>query len=104
MADVDDTAKTIVCLRTLDRDATARSMIETFEGDTHFKTYLTERNPSFSANCNALLAMLHQDVPQDYSTEINKACAFLCDTWWNSMSRIQDKWVSCMINQCFHSY
>lgn len=95
MADVDDTAKTIVCLKSLGREAGPTSMLETFEGDTHFRTYCTERDPSFSANCNALLALLHQDVPQEYSAQITKISGFLCDTWWNSVSRIQDKWVSC---------
>lgn len=104
MADMDDTAKTILCLRSIGRDASPRDMIETFENGTHFRTYLTERNPSFSANCNALLALLHQDVPQDYTAQITKTCGFLCDTWWTSISRIQDKWVGYMIYQYSCSY
>ncbi|KAG8156333.1 hypothetical protein KVR01_013785 [Diaporthe batatas] len=92
MPDLDDTAKTIICLRSMGLNAKPRSMIDAFEGKTHFRTYPTERDPSFSANCNALLALLHQEVPQEYMEPITKISAFLCDIWWNSMSKIQDKW------------
>ncbi|KAM7197579.1 ent-kaurene synthase [Rhypophila sp. PSN 637] len=78
LADVDDTAKAITCLAILEKDTDPAKMIEIFEGETHFKTYLNERNPSFSANCNALLALLHQRNPQKFAAQINKA--------------IQDKW------------
>ncbi|POS70579.1 ent-kaurene synthase [Diaporthe helianthi] len=92
LADLDDTAKTIVCLTSLGMNAGPRRMIEAFEGKAHFRTYPEERDPSFSANCNALLALLNQGVAHEYSEQINKISRFLCDTWWNSMSRIQDKW------------
>ncbi|KAM7190979.1 ent-kaurene synthase [Naviculisporaceae sp. PSN 640] len=92
LADVDDTAKAITCLRMLNRDADPSKMIESFESDTHFKTYPCERNPSFSANCNALLALLHQEKPGRHATQTHKAVGFLCEYWWNSTDKIQDKW------------
>ncbi|KAI1390886.1 Ent-kaurene synthase [Hypoxylon trugodes] len=92
MADVDDTAKAILSLKKLGRNASAAKMIERFETKSHFKTYPSERDPSFSANCNVLLALLHQDVPRDFSTQIASIIEFLCNYWWSAPSNIKDKW------------
>lgn len=66
-------------------------MIATFQSDNHFKTYVTERTSSLSANCNVLIALLHVASPNTYSKEISKAAQFLCDSWWNGL--VKDKWV-----------
>ncbi|CAJ2508475.1 Uu.00g135010.m01.CDS01 [Anthostomella pinea] len=92
MADVDDTAKTLTCLKLLGRNARPEKMINMFEAEDYFKTYPKERNPSSSANCNALVALLCQNSPQHCLPQITKAVAFLCDTWWSAVSKIQDKW------------
>ncbi|CAG9982014.1 unnamed protein product [Clonostachys byssicola] len=92
MADVDDTAKTLICLKQLGEKVDPGKMIETFESQTHFKTYESERNPSFSANCNALLALLYQEGPQQYSSQVFKMVVYLCDQWWTAMNDIKDKW------------
>lgn len=68
-------------------------MTEQFETETHFKTYSLERDPSFSANTNALLALLHQTDAYRFSSQILKAAKFLCDFWWKSDDKISDKWV-----------
>ena len=94
-ADVDDTAKAISCLNVLGRPVSPESMIQTFEADTHFRTYAGERDPSCTANSNALLALLHQPDVSLYSNQILKITKFLCDYWWTSDGRIEDKWVCC---------
>ncbi|KAK8036506.1 hypothetical protein PG991_001643 [Apiospora marii] len=91
-ADVDDTAKTILCMNKLGRPSSPEAMIDSFETSTHFCTFHGERNPSFTANCNALSALLAQPAPSRYSKQILKATEFLCTTWWESDEKISDKW------------
>lgn len=71
------------------------AMIDTFFTPTHFRTYAGERNASFSANCNALLALLHcgGDAAR-WGREIGVVVGFLCAEWWGSDGRVVDKWVS----------
>ncbi|KAK8104680.1 Ent-kaur-16-ene synthase [Apiospora kogelbergensis] len=95
--DVDDTAKTISSLNMLGRPASPQSMIQAFETETHFCTYPGERDPSPTANCNALLALLDQPDVSLYSAEIQKLAHFLCDVWWNTDGRIADKWNTCYL-------
>lgn len=95
MADMDDTAKIIFCLKSLGKDVSLRSKIETFAEQTHLKTYLTERNHSFSANCNDLLALLRQEVPQELSAHKLQISGFLCDSRWDSFSKTENQWVGC---------
>ena len=69
-----------------------------FECATHFKTYNGERNPSFSANCNALHALAsdieHQsNKKHDLMVTIEKVVSFLCQRWWAWEDFPVDKWV-----------
>ncbi|KAJ0109430.1 Copalyl diphosphate synthase [Diaporthe amygdali] len=96
-ADVDDTAKTISTLAVLGRDATPRQMIKVFEANTHFRTYPGERDPSLTANCNALSALLHQPDAAMYGSQIQKITKFVCDYWWKSDGKIKDKWNTCYL-------
>ncbi|KAL1601386.1 hypothetical protein SLS60_006298 [Paraconiothyrium brasiliense] len=93
--DVDDTAKAISCLTVLGQSVGPESMIKAFEADTHFRTYAGERDPSCTANSNALLALLHQTNVSLYSKQILKITKFLCDHWWSSDGKIEDKWNTC---------
>ena len=54
-------------------------------------TYVGERDPSFSANCNVLMAFLHIYDVQEYIPYIISITTFLCDTWREGL--IRDKWV-----------
>ena len=92
MADADDTAKTIISLNTLGKRVRPDRLIEVFENGGHFRTYAGERNPSFSANCNILSALLHSAEPDQYLREIELALQFLCDL--HSSGDMRDKWVS----------
>lgn len=92
-SDADDTAKTILTLSLLGQSISPASMLDAYEKDQHFATYQAERNPSFSANCNILNALLHVGNPDKYVPQIEKAVRFLCEFWWQSDSSIIDKWV-----------
>ncbi|KAL8787614.1 MAG: hypothetical protein Q9195_007702 [Heterodermia aff. obscurata] len=91
-ADVDGTAKGIISLVELGYKVDPEKMIQEFETDTHFRTYSLERDPSFTANTNALLALLHRQDTLRFSNQIIKATEFLCKYWWDSDSEIRDKW------------
>ncbi|KAF3067424.1 Copalyl diphosphate synthase [Daldinia childiae] len=91
-ADVDDTAKCIICLRKLEKEVSPAAMIDGFETKTHFRTYASERNSSFTANCNVLSALLVQPNLSHYSAQILKLVEFLCNYWWESDEYIKDKW------------
>ncbi|MCJ1405109.1 hypothetical protein MMC11_008335 [Xylographa trunciseda] len=54
LSDADDTAKAILSLNLIGKSTSPARMIAEFETTALFKTYTTERNPSFSANCNNL--------------------------------------------------
>ncbi|KAI1751254.1 Copalyl diphosphate synthase [Xylaria castorea] len=96
-ADVDDTAKTISSLNMLGRPVSPNSLIEVFEAETHFRTYAGERDPSPTANCNALLALLHQPDVSLFSSQILKVSKFLVDFWWQADGKIVDKWNTCYL-------
>lgn len=92
-ADADDTATTILVLHLLNQPVTVNAMLKEFEEEHHFKTYSQERNPSFSANCNVLLALLYSQEPSLYTTQIEKAVRFLYKQFTDSELDVQDKWV-----------
>lgn len=70
------------------------AMIQKFETATHLQTYLLESDPSFSANCNALLTLLHQQNVHLHSSVVLKLVQFLTTYWWEHDGPIKDKWVS----------
>ena len=55
--DADDIAELIKVLNLQGSSTSPVRMIETFEVTNYFKTYLTERDPIFTANCNVLGAL-----------------------------------------------
>lgn len=69
-------------------------MIKEFEAKDHFRTYCSERDPSLSANCNVLLALLYSDNVSRYMPQILKCVKFICMCWWENAGSIKDKWVS----------
>ena len=92
--DVDDSSKLVTTLTMLGESVDALQLCETFEAETHFRVYSNERDPSFSANCNVLAALLHQRHIELFATQIVKVANFLCDRMWNADEEINDKWVS----------
>ncbi|CAF9942337.1 hypothetical protein IMSHALPRED_003626 [Imshaugia aleurites] len=92
VSDADDTSKAILALTLLGQTTSIEKLIDAFEGENHFRTYLTERNASFSTNCNVLSALLHMGSVASYLPQIEKVTRFLCSSWWISSNRIKDKW------------
>ncbi|CAN8100051.1 unnamed protein product [Discula destructiva] len=88
--DADDTAKTILAIRQLGGNSDVQPLIDTFEKAGHFATYGGERNPSITTNCNVLMAMLVQDTPLQYASQILKTAKFLCRQI--SSGLVYDKW------------
>lgn len=66
LSDADDTAKSVMSLELIGQTVSPEQLIYEFETTSHFKTYSTERNPSFSANCNVLCALLYMKDPSIY--------------------------------------
>ncbi|RAL05864.1 uncharacterized protein BO80DRAFT_460918 [Aspergillus ibericus CBS 121593] len=91
--DVDNTAKVITTLNMLGHPIKPRRLIEVFEAATHFHVYPGERDASFSANCNALAALLRQPDVLLYSSQIVKIVTFLCDRKWRADDETKDKWI-----------
>jgi len=92
MSDADDTARTILTLSLLGQEVDCHAMTKAFESRSWFKTYPGERDPSFSANCNVLNALLHVSDRMAYQSQIIKTLTFICDLWDKGLA--QDKWVS----------
>lgn len=90
LEDADDTARVILTLQLLGKDVDLGPMIECFESDMCFKTYELEQNPSFSANCNVLLALLESKYVDQYSIQIEKTLCFLLLQWGSG--DVIDKW------------
>ncbi|KAM7191493.1 hypothetical protein V8F33_008844 [Rhypophila sp. PSN 637] len=90
LADVDDTAKTIISLRLLGLPVSPKTMIGEFEGQRNFRTYQHEQNGSFSANCNVLDALFHCQDPQGYRDQVVKVSRSLCTDLLSG--RFRDKW------------
>ncbi|QGA21613.1 hypothetical protein EYB26_009324 [Talaromyces marneffei] len=91
-ADADDTATAILVLNLLNQPVSVDAMLKEFEEEHHFKTYSQERNPSFSANCNVLLALLYSQDVSLYSAQIEKAIRFLYKQFKDSALDVRDKW------------
>ena len=92
-ADADDSAKAILTLNLLGRRVHAKSLTDHFRlSNHHFRTYLGERDASFSANCNVLRAILEVPNAYDHIADVKNVAYFLCDSWWSGT--IEDKWVS----------
>lgn len=106
MEDADDTARTLLglCLLRSDQDyvdskgcvedVDVSGLIYKFWHDDlgYFRTYAKERNASFSANCNAVVAILHSSHPGKYQVQIESSIKWLLDAW--EAGDIKDKWVS----------
>ncbi|KAJ9485074.1 hypothetical protein VN97_g8290 [Penicillium thymicola] len=91
-ADADDTSKAILVLQMLQKHVSLEPMLKAFEADHHFKTYPHERDPSFSANCNVLLALLYAENVSQYAAQIEKATRFLHMHFRETDLKVRDKW------------
>ncbi|KAJ5614595.1 hypothetical protein N7528_008249 [Penicillium herquei] len=86
---------TAMALRVLDAVGIRRSvkpMIDCFEGSLNYFTYKGERDPSISTNAHVLQALVLYSTSGEYTLSVEKCIRYICKTWWNSRSFIQDKW------------
>ncbi|KAF2184211.1 hypothetical protein K469DRAFT_689529 [Zopfia rhizophila CBS 207.26] len=90
LPDADDTAVSVLALNQSGQNYGVSEMINEFGGESHFRTYALESNPSFSANCNVLLALLNASNPRIYCEAIFKALQYLLDTF--EEATVRDKW------------
>jgi hypothetical protein len=90
LEDADDTARSLMALRCLGKSPSTRGVIEMFQTADHFRTYRQEGSPSFSANCNVLLALLGDTEGELDQENIEKALAFLLEL--EESGPIHDKW------------
>lgn len=90
LEDADDTARSLMALRCLDKSQSARRLIEMFQTADHIRTYRLEGSPSFSANCNVLLALLGEAPGALEQENIGKALVFLLEL--EESGPIYDKW------------
>ncbi|KAF2798681.1 hypothetical protein K505DRAFT_232734 [Melanomma pulvis-pyrius CBS 109.77] len=99
LEDADNTARSLLMLMRLGRVGYVATvdiapLVSKFESAKCFKTYELERNPSFSANCNVVLALLeieHESNSQ-YASQIEKALTFLLGVVETGDRDITDKW------------
>ncbi|KAI5795733.1 ent-kaurene synthase [Geopyxis carbonaria] len=90
--DADDTAKSIITRNLLGKPTAPDKLIKIFEGSDHFLTYMMERHPSLTTNCNVLSAILESPNPINYILQIEKAAKFLCFSWLRADVSFMDKW------------
>ncbi|KAE8381388.1 hypothetical protein BDV26DRAFT_84454 [Aspergillus bertholletiae] len=88
--DADDTARSLLALSYLNAPVDSSSLVSYFEAPRHFQTYKLERNPSFSANANTLLALLRSPSPAAYIPQTEKTANYLVSCWEGG--ELCDKW------------
>jgi hypothetical protein len=90
LEDADDTARVLLTLQCLGEEVNFTPMIARFRSESYFRTYELEQNPSFSANCNILLALVQSNSVQDHLSEIETITRFLLSLW--NAGNVSDKW------------
>lgn len=93
--DLDDSAKASIILSLSGKLGFSKDIVRSFDAPKCLKTYRIERDPSISANCNALLSIIldKNDYPSK-GTTIEKIVNFIYDSWMDTEGSIKDKWVS----------
>lgn len=92
--DLDDSAKSSIIFSLFGRPGFTSSIVGHFDSSKCLRTYSAERNPSVSANCNALLSIVldAEDYPSK-TAAIEKVVNFVCESWWSACGSLDDKWV-----------
>ncbi|PSN61437.1 hypothetical protein BS50DRAFT_578453 [Corynespora cassiicola Philippines] len=91
--DLDDSSKASTILSLIQNAGFSEAIVAEFDGPRCLRTYRGERDPSVSANCNALMSLLmdNQDFA-DKSSAIEKAVVFVHDAWTDAEGELLDKW------------
>jgi hypothetical protein len=92
--DLDDSAKASIIMSLSGKAGFSKAIVKEFDTPRSLKTYRGERNPSVSANCNALLSLLVDRTEfEGKAATIKKIVAFIFDSWAEGKGEIKDKWV-----------
>jgi hypothetical protein len=93
--DLDDSAKASIIMSLTGNSGRSDIIVNRFSSAHGLRTYLGERNPSLSANCNALSSLLVDPMEyNDKSPTIKNVLAFIYDSCMGCEGEIKDKWVS----------
>ncbi|KAL4974589.1 terpenoid cyclases/protein prenyltransferase alpha-alpha toroid [Aspergillus desertorum] len=90
--DADDTAKALTALHLRGRRYSPQALVDQFEREHHFATYLYETHTSISTNANVLTALVLLSDDGRYQPQIVKCIRYLCEVWFQCDRMIQDKW------------
>ncbi|KAI1282924.1 hypothetical protein F5Y07DRAFT_394888 [Xylaria sp. FL0933] len=85
IADVDDTANAITCLKLIGNNVCVTMLTKALLARIRSNSY---SELSFTANCNVLLALLYQGT-RDYHEQITSCIESLCEVWWTAINRIE---------------
>ncbi|KAF4226494.1 hypothetical protein CNMCM6805_004532 [Aspergillus fumigatiaffinis] len=91
-ADADDTAKALVALMLQGTRYSPQALVDRFERENHFATYLYETHTSVSTNSNVLTALVLLSTDGHYQPQIEKCIRYLCEAWFNCNRMLEDKW------------
>lgn len=91
--DADDTAKALVALTLQGKSCSPQALVDRFERENHFATYLYETHTSVSTNANVLTALVMLSTDSHYQPQIEKCIRYLCDAWFHCDGMVKDKWV-----------
>lgn len=70
-----------------------QALVDRFERENHFATYLYETHTSVSTNFNVLAALVLLSTDGHYQPQIEKCIRYLCEAWFNCNGMLKDKWV-----------
>ncbi|KAL8794967.1 MAG: hypothetical protein Q9195_002549 [Heterodermia aff. obscurata] len=98
--DLDDSSKASIVLSFCGYPGLTSRIVDYFDSEHCLKTYRSERNPSVSANCNALFALvLDQTSSSSRIKTIEKVVTFVCERWTSANGCLEDKGVSTHLGQ-----
>ncbi|RMZ38924.1 terpene synthase family protein [Aspergillus flavus] len=90
--DADDTAKALAALALQGAQYSPQALVDRFEREKHFTTYLYETHTSISTNANVLTALVLLSADDRYQPQIEKCIRYLCDAWFQCDRMVKDKW------------
>ncbi|ORY03146.1 hypothetical protein BCR34DRAFT_492590 [Clohesyomyces aquaticus] len=91
--DLDDSAKASIVMSLSGTLGFSEAIINNFNSSRCLKTYSGERDPSVSANCNALMSILVDQAEYEGKVAIiEKIVTFICASWVEAKGTINDKW------------
>ncbi|KAB8259519.1 terpenoid cyclases/protein prenyltransferase alpha-alpha toroid [Aspergillus pseudonomiae] len=90
--DADDTAKSLAALALQGAHYSPQELIDRFERESYFTTYLYETHTSISTNANVLTALVLLSNDGRYQPQIEKCIRYLCEAWFHCDRMVKDKW------------